>query len=123
MLNKFSFISYPVSNLKKSITFYKDLLGLKLLLKNDNWAEFNINGQRFAIHENKNNKKLGARSGATVYFEAKPIEAVVKDLKMKGIVFHKDIEAYPYGKLILFFDPDNNSLGLYEPATKTINNK
>ena len=123
MLNKFSFISYPVSNLNRSITFYTELLGLKLLLSNDNWAEFNVDGQRLAIHEKKDCKNLKGHSGATVYFEAIPIEVVVRNLKIKGITFHEDIEVYPYGKLIHFSDLDNNSLGLYEPPAKEINYK
>ena len=100
------------------MTFYRDLLGLELLLSNDNWAEFNVDGQRLSIYEKKDRKIIGGDPGATVYFEAKPIETVVKELKMKGITFNKDIEVYPYGKLILFSDLDNNFLGLYEPPAK-----
>ena len=40
---------------------------------------------------------------------------MVKALQSKGIVFDGEIEIYSYGKLILFSDPDSNSLGLYEP--------
>ncbi len=56
MLNKFAFISYSVSNLEKSIIFYRDLIGLKLLISNDSWAEFNVDGQRLAIHKKKMTK-------------------------------------------------------------------
>ena len=118
MINKISFISYFVSDLQRSIAFYRDLLGLKLLLNNDAWAEFNIDGQRLAIHEKKNNTSLNNQSSATVYFEANPIEKVVEALESKGIIFNGEIEVYPYGKLILFSDPDNNSLGLYEPPVQ-----
>ena len=123
MLNKFSFISYYVSNLQRSIIFYRDLLGLKLLLSNDTWAEFNVDGQRLAINEKKDSTNLEGPSGATVYFEAIPIEAMVETLSKKGISFHKDIEIYSYGKLIHFTDIDNNSLGLYEPPSKGIRHK
>ena len=115
MINKISFISYSVSDLERSIVFYRDLLGLKLLLNNDTWAEFNIDGQRLAIHKEKINSDVNHQSGATVYFEAIPIENMIKALQSKGIIFNGEVEVYPYGKLILFSDLDNNSLGLYEP--------
>ena len=118
MLNKFAFISYSVSNLEQSIIFYRDLIGLKLLISNDSWAEFNVDGQRLAIHKKKDAKTLDVNSGATVYFEANPIENTVEALKLKGINFHGEIDTYPYGKLIIFDDPDRNSLGLYEPPKK-----
>ncbi len=111
MINKIGFISYTVSNLQQSIKFYQNLLGLELLLNEDRWAEFNISGQRFAIYE-KNNGVI------IIYFEANPIETIVKDLQVKGVKFRGEIEVYSYGKLILFSDPDNNSLGLYEPPKK-----
>ena len=115
MINNIAFISYYVSDLQQSIVFYRDLLGLKLLLNNDAWAEFSVDGQRLAIYEEKDNTNVNNQSGATVYFEAYPIENMVKALQSEGIVFDGQIEIYPYGKLILFSDPDNNSLGLYEP--------
>ena len=118
MINKIGFTSYTVSNLQQSIKFYQDLLGLKLLLSNDRWAEFSISGQRFAIHERNNKTITNAQSSAVVYFEANPIEEIVKKLQDKGIEFLGEIEIYSYGKLILFLDPDSNSLSLYEPPLK-----
>ena len=120
MINNIAFISYYVSDLQQSIIFYRDLLELKLLLNNEVWAEFNVDGQRLAIHEEKNNTRTKGKSEATVYFEANPIEDVVKALQLKGIVFNEEIKVYPYGKMILFSDPDNNSLGLYEPPDKEV---
>ena len=115
MINKFAFISYSVSNLNQSIIFYRDVIGLNLLISNDTWAEFNVDGQRLAIHKKKDTRSTEVNSGATVFFEANPIENIVKTLKLKGIKFHGEIDTYPYGKLIIFHDLDKNSLGLYEP--------
>jgi len=119
MINKIGFISYSVANLQQSINFYQNLLGLELLFKDNCWAEFIISGQRFAIHEKTNGAINLDQSAAIVYFEAYPIETIVKDLQVKGVNFHGEIEVYSYGKLILFSDLDNNSLGLYEPPKKT----
>ena len=80
---------------------------------------FNIAGQRFAIYEKTNGAIKDDQSAAIVYFEAIPIETIVNDLQVKGVKFYKNIEVYSYGKIILFSDPDNNSLGLYEPPKKT----
>ena len=122
MINKIGFISYTVSNLQQSIKFYQNLLGLELLLNEDRWAEFNISGQRFAIYEKNNGAIKHDQSAAIIYFEANPIETIVKDLQVKGVKFRGEIEVYSYGKLILFSDPDNNSLGLYEPPKKNHKN-
>ena len=118
MTHKIAFISYSVANLEKSIAFYRDLLGLKLLFIKAAWAEFDIDGQRLAVHEEENKTRLDKHSGATVYLEVNPIEDTVESLQSRGVIFHGEIESYSYGKLILFSDPDNNPLGLYEPPLK-----
>ena len=118
MINKIGFISYTVSNLQQSVNFYQNLLGFELILSHDGWAEFNISGQRFAIYEINNEKNKNEQAGAIVYFEANPIETIVKNLQEKGVKFSGQVKAYSYGKLILFSDPDKNPLGLYEPPNK-----
>jgi len=118
MINKIGFISYTVSNLQQSVNFYQNLLGFELILSHDGWAEFNISGQRFAIYEINNEKNKNEQAGAIVYFEANPIETIVKSLQKKGVNFSGEVKVYSYGKLILFSDPDKNSLGLYEPPNK-----
>ena len=123
MINKIGFTAYTVSNLQQSINFYQNLLGFELLLNDTHWAEFNISGQRFAINEKNNEIIKNIQASAIIYFEANPIEAIVKTLKNKGVKFNGEIEIFSYGKLILFSDPDKNSLGLYELPNKRTNHK
>jgi predicted enzyme related to lactoylglutathione lyase len=118
MINKIGFISYNVSNLQQSVNFYQNLLGFELIIRHDSWAEFNVSGQRFAIHEINIGEIKSGQIGAIVYFEVNPIEIIVKKLQDKGVNFKEEIEVYPYGKLILFSDPDKNYLGLYQPPRK-----
>ena len=118
MINKIGFISYNVSNLQQSIYFYQKQLGFELILNHDSWAEFNISGQRFAIHEIIDGEVKNEQSGAIVYFEVNSIETIVNNLLDKGVNFIGGVEDYSYGKLILFSDPDKNSLGLYELPLK-----
>jgi predicted enzyme related to lactoylglutathione lyase len=118
MINKIGFISYTVSNLQQSVDFYQNLLGFELILSHDGWAEFNISGQRLAVYELNNKEFKNEQAGTIVYFEASPIETIVKNLQKKGVNFSGEVKVYSYGKLILFSDPDKNSLGLYEPPNK-----
>ncbi|KMP11674.1 hypothetical protein UR09_02750 [Candidatus Nitromaritima sp. SCGC AAA799-A02] len=115
MINKLAFISCPVTDLDRSIIFYRDVLGFKLLFIEDNWAEFDIDGQRLALHLEAARPKPDRPSGAAVYFTAWPIEETIEKLKCNGVAFHGEMETHSYGKLIGFSDPDGNPLGLYEP--------
>jgi predicted enzyme related to lactoylglutathione lyase len=99
----------------RTVEFYRQVLGLKLLFQREDWSEFDIDGQRLAFckvdapPENNDSFRPG------VSFLAQPIEQVIADLSQKGVQFTEELEVYPYGKLASFRDPDGNILGLYEP--------
>ena len=111
MYAKIAFISYPVSNLDKAVEFYQKVLRKEPLFHREDWAEFNLGGQRLALQ--KSSSKGGV--GATVYFLARPIEGFVFRLKELDAALDGNIEIHSYGKLARFRDPDGNILGLYEP--------
>lgn len=111
---KIAFISYPVSNLDRSVKFYQKVLGKEPIILQEDWAEFALHGQRLALQ--KALPPIG--TGATVYLHAKPIEGFVFRLKELDTPLIGNIEVHSYGKLARFKDPDGNILGLYEPPAK-----
>ena len=117
MINKIAFSYYSVSNMDRAADFYQNVLGLKLLFKKDDWSEFEVNGQRIALHKTEN--KIQTSGGAVISFQAEPIEAVIKTLKNQGVRFVDDLQVFPYGKLAAFLDPDDNIIGLYQPPEKS----
>ncbi len=111
MQTKITFISYPVSDLDRAVKFYQKVLGKEPLFHREDWAEFDLDGQRLALQ--KSDHRIGV--GATVYFLARPIEGFVFRLKELDATLDGNIEIHSYGKLARFQDPDGNILGLYEP--------
>ncbi len=114
MPTKIAFISYPVKNLDKAVEFYQKVLGKEPLFHREDWAEFELGGQKLALQKSSSS----GGSGATVYFLARPIEGFVFRLKELDAMLEGNIEIHSYGKLARFRDPDGNILGLYEPPDK-----
>ena len=46
-----AFISYPVRDLNKAVEFYQKVLEIKPLFLREDWAEFELDGQRFALQK------------------------------------------------------------------------
>jgi catechol 2,3-dioxygenase-like lactoylglutathione lyase family enzyme len=109
---KIAFVSYPVSNLDKAVEFYQKVLGKEPLFHREDWAEFDLDGQRLALQKSSSSKTV---FGATVYFLVRPIEVFIFRLKELNATIDGNIEIHSYGKLARFRDPDGNILGLYEP--------
>ena len=111
-----AFISYPVRDLKKAVEFYQNVLEIKPLFVIEDWAEFELDGQRFALQ--KVNELKPQQAGATLYFKAQPLEKHIARLERIGAILIDAPEFYSYGKLVRFHDPYGNIFGLYEPPAK-----
>jgi predicted enzyme related to lactoylglutathione lyase len=106
-----AFIAYPVKNLDRAVEFYQKVLGKEPLFHREDWAEFELGGQRLALNKSSSTNVIGA----TVYFLAQPIEGFILRMKELDAILDGNIEIHSYGKLARFRDPDGNILGLYEP--------
>ena len=111
-----AFISYPVRDLKKAVEFYQKVLEIKPLFLREDWAEFELDGQRFALQ--KVNELKPQQAGATLYFKAEPLEKHIARLESVGAKLIGAPEFYSYGTLVRFHDSDGNIFGLYEPPVK-----
>lgn len=121
MFQKIAFIHYCTENLDRALKFYRDVLGFKLLVHNEEWVEFEVGGQRLALRQvDPTTPKTEApnTNGAMIWLEARPIEKAIDELKNKKVKFNSNLEIFSYGKTATLEDPDGNLVGLYEPPSK-----
>ena len=121
MFQKIAFIHYCTENLERAIRFYRDILGLQVLVQNEEWIEFAIGDQRLALRQVNSmppNPEGPNPNGAMVWLLAQPIEKFISQLKENNINIINELSIFSYGKTATFSDPDGNLIGLYEPPSK-----
>ncbi len=121
MFKKIAFINYCTLDLRKALKFYRDVLGLKLLVQNEEWVEFEVGGQRLALRQIDplaEQPEGPHPNGAMIWLEARPIEKAITFLEEKKVIFIDKLKSLSYGKTATFKDPDGNPIGLYEPPPK-----
>jgi catechol 2,3-dioxygenase-like lactoylglutathione lyase family enzyme len=121
MFQKIAFIHYPTQNLEKALEFYRNVLGFKLLVQNEEWVEFEVGGQLLALRlvdPMPPRPESSHPNGAMIWLEARPIEKVITTLENNKVIFINKLELFSYGKMATFKDPDGNLIGLYEPPAK-----
>ncbi len=121
MFQKIAFIHYPTQNLDRALEFYRDVLGFKLLVQNEEWVEFEVDGQRLALRQVNPMpaKPEGSHpNGAMIWLESRPIENAITLLMKNKVNLISKLEVFSYGKTATFQDPDGNLIGLYEPPAK-----
>ena len=117
--SQIAFTHYPARDLERTLHFYRDTLGLKVLHQTDEWLEFEIGEQRLAFQKIDSSHEPVPTGGGVVWLETHDIQKAVKSLKVEGVRFLEGVQEYPYGKLAHFVDSEGNTLGLYQPPGKS----
>jgi len=120
MFKSIAFVHYSTHNLDRALKFYRDALGLELLLQTEEWVEFKMGDQRLALRRIDASQPLtpAQPTGAMIWLKACPIETTVTYLKSININFIKGLTEFSYGKTSIIADPDGNAIGLYEPPAE-----
>ena len=112
--------SCGVTDLDRSIAWYRDVLGFELLYKADHiaWAELKTGVARVNIGLSEV-EEAGGKGGATLTFGVSDIEAAKVELDGKGVRQDGPIRDIPnLVRLLTFYDPDDNALMLYQEISQ-----
>ncbi|MBI3891499.1 MAG: glyoxalase/bleomycin resistance/dioxygenase family protein [Candidatus Wallbacteria bacterium] len=108
---------YYVKDMKKSIAFFKDQIGLHPKFEDEGWTEFDLGGPSLCLHP-VGDKKIAIGSTQLIILVG-DIQKEVSRLKEKKVVFPNDImDMGEHGICAEFVDPDGNPLSLYQPPTR-----
>src|SRR5207248_2608362 len=106
------YVMYYVSDLKKGVDFYKNVLGLKLYGKpGESWAEFEVGNVTFDI--GTFNKKMIGKS-SNVAFAVDDVEKSLTELKKKGVKIVDETWETPVCHGATISDPDGNQIYLHK---------
>jgi lactoylglutathione lyase len=115
VITKLDNVYYFVTDVRRALTFYRDILGLKVLDQDDFWATLDLAGVRFGLHKASAEEFLPSsmkRAGATVTFQVSDIDEAYNFYKNKGVNFLGEISRNPWGSHVSFTDLDGNLLDL-----------
>ena len=108
--------SIGVTSLDRSIPWYTDILGMKLLYRRDDlaWCELESDVARVNVGLSQV-ESAGGPGGATLTFGVVDIEAAKGALVAAGVRQGGPILDIPeMVRLLTFFDPDGNTLMFYQ---------
>jgi len=123
MISKIDGVVLIVSDLKRSLAFYKDKLGLTVNLEEEGFFGFDVKGTTFSVMGLSEAIKLfgekyvgGKDAGRRLELaaEVENVDSVYENLKSKGVVFVRPPSDQPWGQRTAdFVDPDGNIWEIY----------
>lgn len=106
---------YYVTDMAKSIAFYKEVYGLKTRFESNEWTEFDIGENAVLCLHGTDSKHPPLSKGGVLITKVKNIKTLVPELEKKGVEFLRGVtEVHPGAFCADYKDPSGNVLSLYE---------
>lgn len=106
----------PVTDMKRAVAFYSDVLGLKPGTQSPYWSDFHVGQHRIGLHPfaPEPTPKGGWRLGLL----ADDLKALRQRLEAAGATILDDYHETPQGVVLTFADPDGNPIQALQRGTR-----
>jgi len=127
MFKKIDYTMIMVTDMKRSLHFYRDILGLRVRFESEFWTEFDTEGTTLALHggarpspEAASAKEEKLAGTVAIGLNVSNLEGTVRMLKGQGVrfVMEPTVREGEGIRLAVFVDPDGLPISLAEPVEK-----
>jgi catechol 2,3-dioxygenase-like lactoylglutathione lyase family enzyme len=114
-------IVLQVSDLQRSLAFYRDALGLDFTQRSERAAETTLGGVQLLLHVDFDPSIQAKPRGAGIglHFAVPDADACYNDLLTRGVQITEPPANEPWGREFAVLDPDGYGLEIIGPATPT----
>jgi lactoylglutathione lyase len=116
MFGKLGLIMIVVRDMERSVAFYRDVLGLKLLIKQNNWSQLDAGNIIIGLHPDGDEVKVSPTTGMSIGIYVDDIDKAVVEIRRRFGKIAVGPRPEPFGRWALIFDPDGYSVQLIEMA-------
>jgi lactoylglutathione lyase len=120
MLNKIEGITLLVSDIKRSIEFYRDILGLRVNKESENKIEFSrkdSTNTKLIVELDNSKSNQNNKNSVIITFSVSDLNTLYNNLTEKKVNFHKKLSDDESGKNTIILDPDGYLISLTEPTS------
>ena len=116
LVRRLNVVYLYVSEIERSVGFYRDLLGIPLE-GDDDWQEASLGGTRFALH--RTHEGIGEPSSGTIHvnLEVADLDAAAERLRAAGVEVEETMRE-EWGAAAKVVDPDGYELFLFQPPAQ-----
>lgn len=120
MKTQLSQIIVYVSDMQKSASFYRDLLGLRLVSGSEQWSEFEAGPFHLALHwtnlhDDVQGQRVVTAGNAELVFEVENLDSACEEIRHKGGAIDGPQEMEGLDVRVAFLrDPDGMAIELIE---------
>lgn len=114
MAAQFKYVMLMVSDVMKTVQFYREGLGLEVKVESPAWAELDAGGTTIALHHAPGGATSG--EGTILSFNVDDIHAALAALEAVGGKLEGQIREPSFGKVAAVRSPEGQLISLLQPA-------
>ncbi len=114
MIGKLGLIMVVVKKLDRSVAFYRDVLGLKFVMQQPKWAQFDCGNIQIGLHPEGEEVKVSPTTGMSIGVYVDDIMRAASELKRRGGRLQIEPRTEPFGRWALLQDPDGYNVQVVE---------
>jgi len=114
MIGKLGMIMVVVKDMKRSVAFYRDVLGLKLEFESPHWSQLNAGAIKIGLHPEGKDVKVSPTTGLNFGFYVPDVQKAAAELKASGAKMIMEPRKENFGWLAIVADPDGYPIQLGE---------
>lgn len=112
---EFAIVMLVCRDIVKSRDFYRNLLGLPVLVDSPQWVDLDLGeGRRLGLHPEGGGLKVMPGS-LQLGFAVPDVDRFVIDAKSMGVMVFQDPFDEQFGRLAILADPDGYAVQVYSP--------
>jgi lactoylglutathione lyase len=119
MLNKIEGVTLLVSDIKRSVEFYRDILNLRVNQESEDKIEFSKKGSpntKLIIELDKTGSTQNNKNSVIITFSVMDLNTLYDNLVQRKVDFHKKLSEDKTVKNTIIRDPDGYLISLTEPV-------
>ena len=113
-IKKVGNVILAVKDLKKSVDFYNNILGMPIKNTRSNWVDLGQSGALLSLHP-ASAELSTPNDMIMIGLVVGDVESAVNELKSKNVKIHRDIQEREAGINAIILDPDGYMISLFEP--------
>lgn len=115
------YIFYNVTDIQRSLKFYRDILGLKVTDEQKQWAELDAGNMTIGIgmYGATTDPKV-KKNNAAAALSVDDVKEAVKFLKSKKVKVETEPMEFPICEMAIIEDPDGNQIILHKRKDGTV---
>jgi lactoylglutathione lyase len=115
MIGKLALVMIIVSDMDRSVAFYRDVLGLAVEQESDAWSQLDAGTISIGLHHGREGVVANPEGGAEIAFYVDDAHKAVEELRSRGAEIAQEPEREDFGGLLAYVkDPDGYLIQLLE---------